>query len=162
MLQRSFLILTILLFSCVKPQDENELKTTLHELLDNWHQAASDADFNSYFNSMATESVFIGTDKSEKWRKQEFMDFAKPYFDRGQAWEFKVKEREIYLSVENNVAWFDEQLDTWMGVCQASGVLRRNVSGEWKIAHYQLSMSIDNELVREVIKLHETKKEAAQ
>ncbi len=46
--------------------------------------------------------------------------------------------------------WFDETLDTWMGVCRGSGVLI-NKNGKWLIKQYVLSLTVPNEKMKEVI-----------
>lgn len=125
-------------------------------LLTEWHQAAADADFEAYFGRMAPESVFIGTDASENWNKEEFMAFSKPYFDNGKAWSFSAVERHIYLSKDGRTAWFDELLDTWMQLCRGSGVAVRTEGG-WKVAHYVLSLTIPNETVEGAIALKREK-----
>jgi len=48
------------------------------------------------------------------------------------------------------MAWFDELLDTWMGACRGSGVLRKTSDG-WKIAHYNLALTVPNEKMNQVI-----------
>src|SRR5262245_8515111 len=60
----------------------------VHFLLDNWHRAAAKADFKAYFDAIADDGIFIGTDATENWNKKAFEAFAKPYFDRGKAWNF--------------------------------------------------------------------------
>lgn len=131
---------------------EEATKQQLNKLLDNWHQAAADAEFETYFDLMAENSIFIGTDASENWSKTEFITFSKPFFDAGKAWAFKATERAIYFNDRKDVAWFDELLDTWMGTCRGSGVIE-NENGAWKIKHYVLSVTIPNELMDEFISL---------
>lgn len=143
----------LIVSACQVEKDENRLKLALNQLLLDWHQAAADANGDQFFGLMDDDCIYIGTDQTEKWTKTEFMSFAKPYFDRGSAWDFKTINREIYLNNNNTSAWFDEQLDTWMGVCQASGVLEQNESGDWKIKHYQLSVTIDNDKIKQFIEL---------
>jgi len=118
--------------------------------------AAATADFNAYFNLMTSDAVFIGTDAAENWQVQEFKAYAKPHFDNGKAWNFKAVERNVYVNSDGNFAWFDELLNTQMKLCRGSGVLRK-VSGEWKIAHYVLSLVIPNENVSEVILIKQEK-----
>ena len=142
------LVLTPFLLSA---QKETE-RETIDSVLDNWHRAAAEADFESYFGAMTDNAVFIGTDATENWSKAEFMEFSKPYFDRGKAWNFKAVERHIYVSDEGTIAWFDELLDTWMELCRGSGVLLKE-NGEWKIGHYVLSIAVPNEQVEALIPL---------
>lgn len=124
----------------------------IHFLLDNWHRAAAKANFNDYFNAMADDAVFIGTDATENWNKKAFQDYAKPYFDKGKAWSFTPLERHIYFSKDGKTAWFDELLDTQMKICRGSGVVEK-IKGEWKIKHYVLSMTIPNGNSDAVIKI---------
>ena len=64
---------------------ENVQKKHVNQLLDNLNMLAAKADFKNYFDLYAEESTFIGTDATEVWNKKQFMDFAKPYFDKGKA-----------------------------------------------------------------------------
>ena len=80
------------------------------------------------------------------------MAFSKPYFDQGKAWSFSALERNIYIGASAQVAWFDELLDTWMQLCRGSGVAVRQ-NGEWKIAHYVLSLTVPNEKIEGAIAL---------
>ena len=108
--------------------------------------------FDAYFNTMANESVFIGTDATENWNKKEFMEFSKPFFDKGKAWSFTSMERNIYFSENGKTAWFDELLNTQMKICRGSGVLIKE-NNQWKIKHYVLSMTIPNDNSNEVISI---------
>lgn len=76
----------------------------INNFLDKWHLAAGKADANVFFNAMADNSVYIGTDASERWTKTEFVGFAKPYFDKGKAWDFKPYERDIHVTNDGNYA----------------------------------------------------------
>jgi hypothetical protein len=69
---------------------------------------------------MTEDAVFIGTDATENWGKPAFQEFAKPYFDKGKAWNFTVLERHIYFD-QSKKAWFDELLNTQMKICRGSG-----------------------------------------
>lgn len=127
-------------------------KEAVNQLLDNWHKAAATANFNAYFDAMDDESIFIGTDATENWDKNAFKAFAKPYFDKGKAWNFTALERHIFFSADGKMAWFDELLNTQMKICRGSGVLILTPQG-WKIKHYVLSMTIPNDTTDAVIKI---------
>lgn len=149
-MQKHLSLIVLLLFgSFLQAQSEKE---EINELLNEWHEAAAEADYEEYFDMMANESVFIGTDATENWNKPEFMEWSKPYFDRGKAWSFTTLERNIFLAEDEELAWFDELLDTQMGICRGSGVMVKK-DGEWKIQHYVLSIAIPNENVEDVTSL---------
>lgn len=135
---------------------QDALKQKLDSVLDNWHQAAGSADFDAYFGLMTEDAVFIGTDATEYWAGEEFRSFAKPYFDRGKAWNFTALDRNIYVNEGEKLAWFDELLDTQMEICRGSGILKKQ-GGNWKVAHYVLSIAVPNENVTELINLKKEK-----
>jgi len=163
MIKKIGLLIFIAVFSSCenKPSNINDLKQAsekeaINTLLDAWHKSASEAKYDAYFNAMSNTSVFIGTDASENWNNKDFKIFSKPFFDLGKAWDFKPLKRNIYISPEGNFAWFDELLNTWMGVSRGSGVLSKT-EGVWKIEHYVLSVTIPNENITEVIALNKEK-----
>ena len=129
-------------------------KQKIGDVLDSWHLAAANADFDAYFGKMTKDAVFIGTDAMENWQNADFRTFSKPYFDRGKAWSFTAVQRNIYLDEAKNFAWFDELLDTQMKICRGSGVLKKE-NGQWKIAHYVLSIAVPNEYVDELVQIKE-------
>ena len=127
-------------------------KASIELVLNNWHRAAAEANFEDYFGAMSDESIFIGTDATENWNKKAFQEFAKPYFNRGKAWNFTALERHVYFSKDGKTAWFDELLNTQMKICRGSGVLVKEKKA-WKIKHYVLSMTIPNDNTDAVIKI---------
>ncbi|MFD2100523.1 nuclear transport factor 2 family protein [Flagellimonas iocasae] len=131
-------------------------KDKINGVLDSWHLAASNADFEAFFGKMTNDAVFIGTDAMENWQNNEFKEFSKPYFDNGKAWSFTSVQRNIYINKTKDFAWFDELLDTQMKICRGSGVLRKE-NGQWKIAHYVLSIAVPNENVGELVQIKEKK-----
>ena len=144
----------LILISCMACQNKNddEIISLLNQKIDNWHNAASKANFDDYFNFISNDVIFIGTDLSERWTKTEFSNFSKPYFEKGKAWSFSAKERSIRLNKIKTIAWFDEVLDTWMGDCRSTGVLSIN-NEQWQLEHYQLSVTIDNELMPQFLEI---------
>ena len=120
-------------------------------MLDDWHHAAAVADEARYFGHAAPEFVFLGTDATERWDLASFREFAHPYFAKGKAWTFVPRDRHVV--VNGDVAWFDEKLDSASyGECRGSGVLRK-IAGEWKIAHYNLTIPIPNALAKRVVEM---------
>ncbi|WP_231494711.1 nuclear transport factor 2 family protein [Polaribacter sp. Hel_I_88] len=130
--------------------ESSVIKNNVNTLLNDWHLAASEANFENYFSKMDSISVFIGTDATENWNKEQFINYSKPYFDKGKAWSFNTLERNIYLNNSGTFVWFDELLNTQMGTCRGSGVLEKK-GNSWKIKHYVLSIAIPNEDVNAVI-----------
>ena len=141
-------------FSQTMPYQSNakQAKTEISDVIDHWHQAAAEANFKNYFHLMTKDPVFIGTDATENWQIEEFKAYAKPHFEKGKAWDFTSVQRNIYLANTKGSAWFDELLDTHMGICRGSGVMQY-IDGNWKIAHYVLSIEIPNENIEEITKI---------
>ncbi len=139
---------------CITEQSFAE--TAVDAMLTEWHQAATNAYADTYFGLMTDDSYFIGTDASERWNRSEFQSFAKGAFKEAPAWDFKLLERNIEMDEDKNRVWFDEKLDTWMGICRGSGVAVNTPEG-WKIKHYVLSVTIPNDKVRAVKQLIDTK-----
>lgn len=140
------------LYSQKKGFYENVQKKNISKVLDDLNTFAATADFKNYFALYAEESTFVGTDATEVWNKKEFMDYAKPHFDKGKAWSFTSLKRNITFSTDGKYAWFDELLDTQMKLCRGSGVLEK-MGNQWKIKQYVLSMTIPNDVSNEVIKI---------
>lgn len=131
-----------------KTSEEKEI----NKFIDNWHLAAAQADGKTFFGSMADQSIYIGTDATERWAKTEFVSFAKPYFDKGKAWDFKPYDRDLHVTKSGKIVWFSELLTTWMGVCRGSGILEKTSDG-WKIQQYHLSVTVPNEIIKNFISL---------
>lgn len=136
-----------------RTQESDDPRAIINKSIDTWHELAAKAD-KQFFDFMTSNAIYIGTDATERWTKQEFVKFAMPYFDRGKAWSFKAIERNIYLSTDEKTGWFEELLDTWMGECRASGVLEKTDKG-WLLSHYQLSIAVPNEKVKAFLELME-------
>lgn len=153
----------ILLLSFVACKDKNsqfianiDVEENVNQMLNQWHKDVAEFNYDAYFDKMSNDAIFVGTDASEVWSKQEFQHFSKPYFDKKQTWDFKPLIRNVYFHKDRKTAWFDEILDTWMGTCRGSGVVM--FDGEnWKIQHYVLSVAIPNESIKEVISVKKEK-----
>jgi SnoaL-like domain len=130
----------------------NDDRKQIASMLDSLNLAAARADYAGYFNYYTGDAIFIGTDPTERWDKQQFMVWAKKYFDRGKAWNFKSIARHIYISENKNIAWFDELLNTQMKICRGSGVVVKK-GGVWKIQQYVLSITMPNDQIDGAIRL---------
>lgn len=149
--------LTLPLIGCAVGQPAQErtrneaFAGSIAMVLDNWHNAAAEADEARYFSYFTSDAVFLGTDATERWSINEFFAFSKPFFDSGKAWTFIPRDRAIRVDAGGQVAWFDEMLDSeHLGVCRGSGILVLTATG-WKIAHYNLSIPIPNDLARQFV-----------
>jgi hypothetical protein len=148
---KKYLFIVLICFGCNTPKPTETAKAEVNEILDQWHKAAAEANFDNYFNALSEDAIFIGTDATENWNKTDFMAYSKPYFDRGKAWSFTTLERNVFITDDGKTAWFDELLNTQMKICRGSGILT-NENNQWKIKHYVLSMTIPNENSDVVIK----------
>ncbi|MGE0089363.1 MAG: nuclear transport factor 2 family protein [Bacteroidales bacterium] len=140
-----------LIFSCNHNKVEFNRELAIIELnavMDNWHLAAAIADEKTFFNTMDKNAVYLGTDPAERWFKHEFEDWAMPFFNRDTAWAFKSYNRYWEFSKSGEIAWFDELLETHMGICRGSGVLQKFDDG-WKIKQYNLALTLENEKMNE-------------
>lgn len=124
-------------------------------MLSAWHKWAAAGRSEPYFDHMSDNAVFLGTDATERWTKEEFREFAKPYFDRsGQgAWDYRPFDRHIAFEADETVAWFDELLThEKYGTARGTGVAVKSDDGQWRIAQYSLSFPIPNDLAGDFTK----------
>ena len=143
------LALSLILFACKQTNPAADPATAIKEIgntLDSFNRAAARADFNAYFNYYTEDGIFCGTDATERWDKKQFMEWSKPYFDKGKAWNFTAIDRHIYMAPDGNMAWFDELLNTQMKICRGSGVVVK-LNNDWKLKQYVLSTTVPNSLV---------------
>jgi hypothetical protein len=148
MVVRHFAALLLLFVSCasVKPEPSRVEAT-----LDTFHQAAASADEEAYFECIAPNGVFIGTDATERWSKDAFRAYAHPYFSAGRGWTFRPRDRNVAFSSDGRTAWFDERLDSaTYGECRGTGVLQLH-DGRWLIEQYHLTIPIPNALAKDLV-----------
>ncbi len=121
--------------------------------IDAYHQAASQADLETYIGLMAPTGVFLGTDASERWTRDEFRAFCEPYFAADRGWTYVPVERHIDTSADGRVAWFDEILrNEAYGTLRGSGVLTRTSDG-WRVEQYNLTFLIPNDVAGKVVEM---------
>ena len=123
-------------------------RAAIDALIDGLHQDAHEGNFHTYFDRYTPDAVFLGTDKSERWTIDQFKVYAEPAFEDGHGWTYSVKERN--WEGEGTTRWFDEVLlNEKLGHCRGTGVVEL-IDGEWKIAHYALTMLVPNDIAAEV------------
>ena len=134
---------------------EDDRQAAASATLDALHTAASKADGDRYFALFAPDAVFLGTDATERWTTDEFKVYATERFRTGKGWTYTLTPgtRHISFSSTGDIAWFDELLDNAMyGTCRGSGVLRK-IGDQWKIAQYNLTLTVPNDAAEEVVKV---------
>ncbi|MFP6807241.1 MAG: nuclear transport factor 2 family protein [Pseudomonadales bacterium] len=138
-------LLMLILLSPFISADEGK---KINSLLDGFHLAATNSEFDNYFSRFAEQGIFLGTDAAERWNVQAFKAYAKQAFADGNGWHYEVVSRNI--KINEGLAWFDEVLDnSRLGRCRGTGILLKE-GGEWKIAQYSLTLLIPNEIAMEV------------
>ena len=148
---RAAFFLTLVVLPEAKAQQGDDEKQ-VSEALDALHAAASEANFDQYFELYAREAIFLGTDATERWTRDEFMEYTKTRFDTGTGWTYEMLERHVYIASGARTAWFDERLENaGLGETRGSGVLVKE-NGKWKVAQYNLTIPIPNGLSRDVVR----------
>ncbi|MFT5199799.1 MAG: hypothetical protein ACI87O_002473 [Planctomycetota bacterium] len=127
---------------------------SVNEVMDDWHKAAADVDADRYLGYLAAESVFLGTDPSERWDKGQFSAYVEHYFmDLKRGWTYQPSQRQVTFSTDESIAWFDERLENaGYGVLRGSGVLNLQPEG-WRIVHYSMTFAVPNAKVEEMVTL---------
>ncbi len=155
------LVLFVGMLGLAQAETDATLTKQVNAFVDEWHDDAANARM-AYFDKIARDGIYIGTDRTELWGRDAFKTWARKYFDRKAAWSFKATRRNVYASADKSLIWFDELLDTPnMGHCMASGVIRKTAKG-FEIVHYQLSVAVPNEVVDQVTKTIRAHEQAAK
>ncbi|MCO4800272.1 MAG: nuclear transport factor 2 family protein [Colwelliaceae bacterium] len=125
----------------------------INNTIDRFHAAAAEANYNEYFDLLADEGVFLGTDASERWTKEEFKAFVLPHFSKGNGWSYQSTQRNITFIESTDTVFFDELLiNDFYGQCRGSGILiKRN--NKWQILQYNLSIPVPNQLSEDIVSL---------
>ena len=90
--------------------------------------------------------VFFGTAAEERWARDAFLRYARQRFATGNTWSYAVVARRCD-EVSDGVVAFDEVLDNAnLGRCRSTGVI---IGG--KLAQYNLSLPVPNELILDVV-----------
>src|ERR1700754_1818476 len=132
--------------------DHTESKKQIASMLDSFNIAAANAAYEQYFNFYTEDATFTGTDATENWDKAAFKAWAKPFFDKKRTWNFTAIKRNIYFGKNNDIAWFEELLNTQMKICRGSGVVVK-AGNDWKVQQYVLSTTVPNDVLDSVIKI---------
>lgn len=132
---------------------EPTAETDIDHLIDGFHKAASVADQINYLKCLDEDAIFLGTDGGERWTKEEFAAFVKPYFSKGIGWTYIPKNRVVHISKERKFAWFSEKLfNEKYGELRGTGVVRRGDNG-WKIVQYNMTFVIPNKCTKKIVEI---------
>ncbi|PCI34279.1 MAG: hypothetical protein COB54_00350 [Alphaproteobacteria bacterium] len=144
------IILFCLVWAPTLAADNNGSKTAdtaaINSLMEGFHDAAAQADKERYLGYFTTDGVFMGTDDWERWPMEpDFKEYVAGRFKGGTGWTYTSLERHIAFAPGNKVAWFDEitKSEKW-GLFRGTGVVLKQ-DGQWKVAHYSMSVLVANE-----------------
>lgn len=142
-----------LLWGCAGAGHRHGAMREVNAALDGFHAAAARADMEGYVGRLSADGVFLGTDAGERWTREEFRAFCKPYFRAGRGWEYVPHERHVAFSADGRTAWFDEILSNEAyGTLRGSGVLTLQ-NGQWRVEQYNLAMLVPNDVAKAVAEL---------
>jgi len=151
----------LLLVVAVPARADNADKTSVNKTLSDFHEAASKADWDTYFGLMSADAIFLGTDAGERWSKSVFQNYA----SKTNGWAYALRERNINFTPDGDSAWFDELLhNDKYGTSRGTGILIRTASG-WKISQYHLTFPLPNDLaagITQQIQTFEARQKAGQ
>ena len=153
-MRRVPILASLVLVGCgaavLAPAERRAARDRVGEVLDAWHAAAARSDAELYFGLMTEDAVFLGTDATERWDREAFEAYAQPIFAEHRGWSMRSVRRAVEVAPHGRVAWFDEDLETEnLGPARGSGVLRRDPEG-WRIAQYNLAITVPNERMGDV------------
>jgi ketosteroid isomerase-like protein len=129
------------------------LRREAHRVVDDWHGAAAVGDAPRYLGHMAEDSVFMGTDSTERWDLTAFRAYVEQHMSAGKGWVYVPSDRGLVVPEGSELAWFDERLTSdGYGELRGTGVLRRD-GDTWRIVHYSMTFTVPNAVARDVVKL---------
>tara|TARA_R110002124_G_scaffold55646_8_gene157552 strand:- start:77 stop:607 length:531 start_codon:yes stop_codon:yes gene_type:complete len=111
--------------------------------LDALHKAGAAGNEAEFVALLTPDAVFIGlADGGARLQGTALRDFVSGSLAADNVWDYRSADREIRVSADGSVAWFDEALQSDLPAGgHGSGVLVRSDAGIWKIAQYHLSLS---------------------
>lgn len=110
--------------------------------LETLQQAGADANETVFVAALAADAVFLGVGDGTRLQGQALRNFISESFASGNAWGYRSSERDVRLSADGTVAWFDESLEhDQLGRGRGSGVLIQS-GGVWQVAQYDLTVPL--------------------
>jgi hypothetical protein len=119
--------------------------------LDALYQAGTENDVTAFLALLSADAVFIGMDGSNRLQGQSLRRFLNERFSQQEGWGYLSRDRELRVSEDGSVAWFEESLEhDALGRGWGSGVMINSSEG-WKIAQYNLTVSASNDIATSVL-----------
>ena len=110
------------------------------------HVAKGEGDGSRYYRMFAPEAVALGTARSERFSLAGLQAILAPYYAQGRRPISIPIEQRVYLSPDQNLAWFEELIERQqLGLMRGTGVMRR-AGDTWKLVHYNLMFVVPREL----------------
>jgi len=115
--------------------------------LDAFYAASAGGNQSAFIAQLTEDAVLLGVDGVARLQGQSLRDYVSKSFGsegiaNGNSWSYHSSDRQIRLSADGTVAWFDESLQhEKLGAGRASGVLVAN-GGNWKIAQYNRTVPL--------------------
>lgn len=122
----------------------------VHALMTDWHAAAARGERETVLTALADDMIYIGTDA----RQRMTLPMIKSKWGNGNTplWTYRLIGRDVTLSADKEMAFFDESLNTEVGPCTATGIARLTPDG-WRIVRYHLSIALPEERREDYMKL---------
>lgn len=126
----------------------NEARQKVLEVLQGHHEATATKDVDTLRTLFVPSAQFIGTDDTEKMLLEEYVNYLE---DTESGWDMReCLERQVLDIIPaygNAVGFFEVVKHQEYGLMRGSGVLVRDLVGNWRISIYVLSFSVPNHVV---------------
>jgi len=133
--------------------DGDDAVKAVKAVLSDFRLAKTEQDEERFYGHLASDAIVFGTDAPERWTVEELRAVMAPYFAQGASWKTTAAEQNVFLSPDEQFAWFDEPLTSErFGEMRSSGVLRLE-AGQWKIVQYNIVFIVPNELALDLLKM---------
>ena len=63
--------------NCITEETAVQNEAMVEKVLNDWHQASATADGAAFFGAMTADAVYLGTDASERWLRNELKEWSK-------------------------------------------------------------------------------------
>ncbi len=132
------------------PQSADDPAAAARSMLNDVHAARLEVDGERFLGHFAPLAILLGTDRSERLTMAMNRAFVRLYWARKRGPTVTPIEQRVYLSPDENLAWFEERVEReQIGQVRDTGVLRK-IDGRWKFVHYNLVILIPKEMAEKL------------